>query len=165
MSYNKYTTTISEADEANFQFLVEFFKDSDKFKVIRPANPSSPFDGFVVTKKDGKDICILAEVKIRSISSNGIRDVWHSTIYLEKLKYKNMHLAAKKYATQGREVKLWYITVTSDDCVYIHDITDRDYQWVSNQMNNKTKVANPEKTSKKIALLHTSDVIFAKKIK
>lgn len=161
---SNYYNSFQEASNSNWELLVELFGKSDKFKLIKPQKINSVFDGLLSTKKDGKDLVILVEVKRRQFDVNTLQNEYENTLFLEKDKYTYLHKRAEEYAkAPNREVKIWYISKTSDGVIFVHDITNKDYNWVSTKMNSVTYTDKQAKSLKLVALLHTADAIFARK--
>lgn len=157
-TYNSF----QEASDSNWDLLVQLFGNSKKFKLIKPAAINSVFDGILITKKNDKDIVILIEVKRRQFTSEVLRNEYDNALFLEKDKYTYLHNKAKKMAdVPNREIKIWYLSKTSDGIAFIHDITDKDYNWITTKMNSITYAANQVKAVKKVALLNISDALFA----
>lgn len=155
--------SFAEASDSNWDLLVQIFGNSDKFKLIKPQRKNSVFDGILACKKDGKDICILCEVKRRQFTVATLQNEYDNTLFLEKDKYTYLHKRAEDYKSPGREIKIWYLSKTTDGVVFIHDITDKDYQWIPTRMNGVTYSEKKVKYEKLVALLNTSDVILARK--
>lgn len=156
--------SFQEASNSNWDLLVELFKGSKNFKLIKPNRINSVYDGILTTKKDGKTIVILIEVKRRQFTLETLVNEYGSTLFLEKEKYTYLHKQAKRMdnGDPNREVKVWYLNKTRDGYYFIHDITNRDLAWVPITMNNITYSKNQTKKKKLVALLHTSDAIVAK---
>ncbi len=156
--------SFQEASNSNWDLLVELFKGSKNFKLIKPNRINSVYDGILTTKKDGKTIAILIEVKRRQFTLDTLRNEYDNTLFLEKDKYTYLHKQGEKMAKldPNREVKVWYLNKTRDGYYFIHDITNRDLAWVPITMNNITYSKNQTKKKKLVALLHTSDAIVAK---
>lgn len=157
--------SFQEASDSNWQLLVDLFKDSKKFKLLKPGRNNSVYDGILTSKKDGKTIIILIEVKRRQFTLDTLRNEYDNTLFLEKDKYTYLHKQGAKMAKLGpnREIKVWYLSKTRDGYYFIHDITNRDLVWVPIKMNNVTYDAHQTKKQKFVALLHTSDAIIARK--
>lgn len=155
--------SFQEASDSNWDLLVQLFGQSDKFKLIKPQRKNSVFDGILACKKDGKDICILCEVKRRQFTVSTLQNEYDNTLFLEKEKYTYLHKRAKDYESPDRIIKIWYLSKTTDGIIYVHDITDKDYQWVPTRMNAVTYSEKKIKYEKLVALLHTSDAILARK--
>lgn len=161
---SNYYNSFQEASNSNWELLVELFGKSDKFKLIKPSTINSVFDGILSTTKDGKNVVILVEVKRRQFDINTLQNEYENTLFLEKDKYTYLHKRAEEYAkAPGRTVLIWYISKTKDGVVFVHNITNKDYAWVSNLMNSVTYSEKQSKKHKLVALLHTSDAILARK--
>lgn len=143
-----------DASNSNWSLLKEMFSTSKRFKLIKPKRHNSVYDGILATKKDGKDIIVLIEVKRRQFTSHTLHNDYKDTLFLEKDKYKYLHKARKKFLEgDNREVYIWYLSKTSDGYVYLHDLTDKDFCWVNRDMNEVTYVANPNNVKKYVTLL------------
>lgn len=157
-----YYNSFQDASDSNWQLLVDLFGKSKTLKLIKPNAINSVYDGILSCTKDNKDICILIEVKRRNFDIVTLSKEYNNTLFLEKDKYTYLHKrAAELSKVPGREIKIWYLSKTRDGEVFIHDITNKDYCWVSTKMNNVTYSDNTKKVDKKVALLNTSDSIFA----
>lgn len=156
-----------EASDSNWELLVEMFGKSEKFKLIKPHRIDSGWDGMLVADKNGKQHVILCEVKRRQFDRMTLENEYFNTFYLEKDKYKTLHDRKKKLEAvdKTRNVKIWYISKTSDGYCYIFDITNRDYAWFNKEMNKVTYTPTQVKVAKMITLLPVSDAFFAKNIK
>jgi hypothetical protein len=154
--------TFQEASDSNWDLLVDIFGTSKDFKLIKPSRKNSVFDGILTCKKDGRDVVILIEVKRRQFNIQTLQKEYENTLFLEKDKYTYLHAQAKNLKSPGREIKIWYLSKTIDGVVFVHDITDVDYQWISTKMNSVTYSDNQIKKQKLVALLHTSTALLAR---
>lgn len=154
--------SFDEASDSNWKLLIKLFKKSKKFKLIEPFKKNSIYDGVLLTKKNNKQIIILVEVKRRQFTQKVLADEYKNTLFLEKSKYENLHKQKEKFESLHKDaiVKVWYLSKTTDGFCYIHNITNRDFTWISTKMNNVTYSPKKQKTNKKVALLNTSDAIL-----
>lgn len=158
--HNTYNS-FQEASDSNWDLLVEIFGKSDKFKLIKPQRKNSVFDGILACKKGDKEIIIMIEVKRRQFDIHTLQNEYDNTLFLEKEKYTYLHKRAEEIAKMpGREVKIWYLSKTTDGVIFIHDITEKDYQWIPTRMNSVTYTEKQVKREKLVALLHTSDALY-----
>lgn len=155
-TYNSF----QEASDRNFTILQDIFGNSEKFKLIKPTRIDSVYDGILTTKKNDKDVVILIEVKLRQFSLDTLIREYDSALFLEKDKYTYLHQAAEKLKNPLREIKIWYLCKTSDGFIFIFDITNKDYSWITSTMNSVTYTEVQKKRQKKIALLNIHDAIF-----
>jgi len=155
--------SFQEASDSNWELLVKLFQKSKNFKLIKPVRKNSVYDGVLITKKNNKQIVILIEVKRRQFTQRVLTDEYKNTLFLEKEKYKYLHKQKEKFEElhQDAIVKVWYLSKTTDGFCYIHDITNRDFVWISAKMNNITYSPKKQKVNKRIALLNTSDAILS----
>ena len=161
MSQKNYSN-FDSASASNYDLLRDLFTNSKHFKLIKPQRIDSTFDGILMTKKDGKDVCILIEVKRRAFTAATLHNEYEDTLFLEKRKYASLHKYAKQYASPGRIIKIWYLSKTDDGLVYVHDLTDKDFNWISVRMNAVTYVDDIQKKDKKVALLNIADAIIGR---
>lgn len=166
MEYNNTYSSFQEASDANWLILKELFGNSKTFKLIKPNKINSVFDGLLTCKKDEKEIVILVEVKLRQFTAEVLKNEYANTLYLEKSKYKYLHKRAAEYnKAPGRSVKVWYLCATSDGHIFIFDITNKDYNWISNYMNSVTYSKNRKKVEKLVALLNINDALLHQHLK
>lgn len=154
------------ASDLNFELLKKIFGKTEKFKLLKPQRVNSVYDGILTTKKDNKDIAIFVEVKIRNFSTQTLLNDFNKTFFLEKDKYTYLHKSIVEFAkAPGRSCLIWYLCMTTDGDVFIFDLTNKDFCWVSNRMNYITYADNKQKVDKKVALLHIDSAISRFKIK
>lgn len=161
--YNTYNS-FAEASDSNWDLLVQLFGKSEKFKLIKPQRKNSVFDGILACKKDGKEICILIEVKRRQFTVATLQNEYDNTLFLEKEKYTYLHKRVNEYKqAPDRIVKVWYLSKTTDGAIFVHDITEKDYNWIPTRMNSVTYTEKQVKREKLVALLHTADALYCVK--
>jgi hypothetical protein len=144
----------NKASESNWQLIVDLFQKS-KFKIYNPIRVNSCNDGILVYKQN----IIIAEVKRRQFTNDTLINEYNGEFFLEKAKYNCLHKIKTTYQAKyrGKNIKIWYITKTSDGYIYIYDITNKKYNWVTREMNSKTYTVNQKKVNKKVALLNVKE--------
>lgn len=161
--------SFKEADESNWKLIEDIFGKDKHFIIMRPKKNNSYYDGLVFYRKNGIDHLVLVEVKRRQFDSSTLERSFGNKFILEQHKYKNLHNSIKKdpqvsklLYKSGRVPSIWYISETSDGHFYIHDITNRKYDWYEIESIDQTYAEVQQKKIKKVAYLSIDEVIYKK---
>lgn len=127
-------STFETTAQKNTDIIKRLF-DKDYYKVYIPSDIYSCYDGLVLNTKENK--VFIVEVKVRNFDSKFARNSYNFEFMLEKEKYDCLNNIANGYGDKYK-VEVIYVNVTSDERVFVFDITGKEYNWFAKTMPSTT---------------------------